>query len=133
MKKIAIFVCVLIFGLIPVMTHAQISSIESMPSSVSPDDDILHASITPDLRYVVFDSSATNLVAGDTNGVSDVFVYDRDSETIERVSIATAGTQANGGSSIPTISDDGRYVAYESSATNLVAGDSNGAIDIFVL
>ncbi|MFO8008731.1 MAG: tectonin domain-containing protein [Candidatus Brocadiia bacterium] len=88
--------------------------------------------ITPDGRYVAFYSGATNLVASDTNGQTDVFVYDRDTDTVERVSLATDGTQGDQGSWQPAISSDGRYVAFESNATNLVTDDTNAERDIFV-
>jgi len=83
-------------------------------------------------RYVAFHSDATNLVAGDTNGVSDAFVHDRQTGTTERVSVATGGAEGNGLSIEPSLSADGRYVAFMSAATNLVAGDTNGKRDIFV-
>ncbi len=85
-----------------------------------------------DGRYVSFSSVATNLVAGDSNGVEDVFVYDRNTDTVERVSLSSAGVQGGGASDLPSISADGRYVAFRSFATNLVAGDTNGKADIFV-
>ena len=69
---------------------------------------------------------------GDTNTWSDVFVRDRLLGTTERVSVSSSGEQANGPSSTPAISGDGRYVAFASEATNLVAGDTNGNWDIFV-
>jgi Tol biopolymer transport system component len=89
-------------------------------------------SISADGRYVAFMSYATNLVPGDTNGVFDVFVRDRHAGTTERMSVATGGWQGNGTSELPSISANGRYVAFESSATNLVPGDSNGSFDIYV-
>ncbi len=88
--------------------------------------------LSADGRYVAFASIATNLVSGDTNGKQDVFVHDCQAGQTERVSVASGGTQSNGGSSYPTISADGRYVAFLSFATNLVPGDTNGKIDIFV-
>ena len=88
--------------------------------------------ISADGRFVAFYSNATNLVGGDTNGTSDVFVHDRQTGTTERVSVATGGAEANGGSSTAAISADGRFVAFHSDATNLVSGDTNGARDIFV-
>jgi Tol biopolymer transport system component len=88
--------------------------------------------ISADGRYVAFDSLATNLVAGDTNAVSDVFVHDRQTGTTTRVSVITGGAQANGGSLSPHLSSDGRYVVFESRATDLVAGDTNGRGDVFV-
>jgi hypothetical protein len=83
-------------------------------------------------RYVAFVSAATNLVAGDSNGSVDVFIRDRQLGTTERVSLGVAGVQANGESIRPSISADARFVAFESSATNLVAGDTNAASDIFI-
>jgi Tol biopolymer transport system component len=81
---------------------------------------------------VAFASYARNLVAGDTNGQSDIFVYDRATSQIERVSVASDGTQSNDTSWAPAISADGRYVAFVSHASNLVNGDTNGDEDVFV-
>jgi Tol biopolymer transport system component len=89
-------------------------------------------SISADGRYVAFQSSATNLVSGDTNGAYDVFVRDRTAGTTTRISKSSAGVEGNGYSDSPSISSDGRYVAFQSSATNLVSGDTNGMDDIFV-
>ena len=91
------------------------------------------AAISADGRFVAFVSDAPNLVTGDTNGATDVFVHDRSTATTTRVSVATGGAQANGSSFSPAISADGRFVAFASEATNLVAGDTNGASDIFVV
>ena len=77
-------------------------------------------------------SHASNLVAGDTNETSDIFVYDRQTGISERVSVSSTGEQANNHSFDPSISADGRYVAYETPASNLVADDTNGGSDIFV-
>lgn len=88
--------------------------------------------ITPDGRFVVFTSLASNLVTGDNNNVEDVFVYVRDTGTIERVSLSSLGDEGNASSDSASISDDGRYVCFGSNATNLVVGDSNGVSDIFV-
>jgi Tol biopolymer transport system component len=88
--------------------------------------------LSADGRFVAFRSSATNLVAGDTNGFQDVFLRDRLLGTTERVSVATGGAQGNGNSLEPALSADGRYAAFRSGATNLVAGDTNGVDDIFV-
>jgi cysteine-rich repeat protein len=83
-------------------------------------------------RFVMFSSNATNLVADDTNGKTDLFVHDRQTGVTTRVSVASDGTQANGNSYSAAISADGRFVVFESAATNLVAGDTNGADDLFV-
>jgi Tol biopolymer transport system component len=96
------------------------------------DDDAFTLSLSSNGSFVAFGSFATNLVAGDTNDAIDVFVHDRDTGTTERVSIATAGTQANDESFSPAISSSGRFVAFRSDATNLVANDTNNNSDIFV-
>ena len=89
--------------------------------------------ITSDDRYVVFESLADNLVASDTNGSYDVFVRDLQSHTTIRASVASDGSQGDGHSFGPSVSADGRYVAFESSADNLVANDDiNDHSDIFV-
>lgn len=85
-----------------------------------------------DGRYLTFVSAATNLVTGDTNGAADVFVLDRQTSTLERVSLGTGGVQANGACANPTLSDDGRYVAWDSTANNLMAGDTNLKRDVFL-
>ncbi|MGI8837157.1 MAG: PKD domain-containing protein [Pyrinomonadaceae bacterium] len=77
--------------------------------------------VTPDGRYVVFESDATNFVANDTNAMVDIFVKDLSTGAIERVNVATNGTQANNYSRSPAISADGRFVSFFSSATNLGA------------
>lgn len=78
-------------------------------------------SISGDGRYVAFDSTATNLVAGDTNGVRDVFVRDRQAGTTRRVSVRSDGAQATGASSGPSVSADGRFVSFTSSASSHIA------------
>ncbi len=89
-------------------------------------------SISADGRYVAFYSEADNLVEGDTNGAGDIFVRDLQLGTTTRVNIGPAGGQANGFSAEPSISADGRYVAFSSIASNLVSGDTNGSSDVFV-
>ena len=90
-------------------------------------------------RYVAFDSTASNLVSGDTNGAHDVFVYDTcfgvQVQCIafpRRVSLSNTGAQATASSDNPAITPDGRFVAFESLASNLVAGDTNARRDIFL-
>ena len=96
------------------------------------DDSFSGAVSATDGRFVVFESRASNLVAGDTNGCGDVFVHDRQTGVTERVSVASNEAQANGESRDVSISADGRYVAFTSSATNLVTGDTSGFADMFV-
>jgi Tol biopolymer transport system component len=88
--------------------------------------------LSGDGRFVAFSSSASNLVPGDTNNVDDIFVYDTRTETIRRVSVSATGEQANGPSMQTRISQDGRYIAFRSEATNLVPDDTNGFADIFL-
>jgi WD40 repeat protein len=95
-------------------------------------------SISADGRFVAFGSLADNLVLGDTSGTVDIFVPDRRTGTAERVSISSdrrQGNQASGllnGMAGPSISDDGRYLAFDSEASNLVPLDTNGTADVFV-
>jgi hypothetical protein len=85
-----------------------------------------------DGKKVYFESDSTNLVAGDTNGQSDIFVKDLTTGAISIVSTSAAGVQGNGGSYYPVVSADGNELVFKSQATNLVSGDTNGAEDIFV-
>lgn len=89
-------------------------------------------SISADGHYVAFVSDATTLVSGDTNNTTDVFVHDLETHTTTRISVDSSGTQANNGSNWTSISGDGRYVAFFSSASNLVSSDTNERTDIFV-
>lgn len=89
-------------------------------------------SISGNGRYVVFSSRAKNLVPGDTNGDSDVFLRNLTARRTVRVSVSASGAQARDGSDQPAISADGRYVAFQSEARNLVAGDTNGKTDVFL-
>ncbi len=99
----------------------------------SPDDVSLRPDISADGRYVAFVSDASNLVPGapDANGQRDVYRFDRLTGTIRRVSVSTTGGDASGASTRPAIDDDGRYVVFQSTASNLVAGDSNHQTDVF--
>ena len=88
--------------------------------------------LSADGRYVAFEADATNLVAGDANAKSDIFVHDRDTGETTRVSVDSAGAEATDTSNYPALSADGRYVAFTSLATDLVAADTNASRDIFV-
>jgi Tol biopolymer transport system component len=100
------------------------------------NDDSFSASINADGRYVAFYSTATNLVPGDTNGKVDAFVRGLQTGTTTRVSVDSSGNQGNDDSDKgyfpPSISSDGSYIAFESLASNLVPGDTNGYEDVFV-
>src|SRR5262245_45282034 len=89
-------------------------------------------SISANGDVIAFESDASDLVAGDTNGMTDVFVRVVSTGVTTRVSVSSAGTEGNGASGDPHISDDGKIVAFASAATNLVAGDTNARADIFV-
>ncbi len=112
---------------------AQVTQRVSVNSRGAPADRLSYAvSMTPDGRYVVFQSPANNLVPGDTNGTWDVFVRDRQNGTTERVSVASNGVQGNAESFHGAISDDGRYVVFTSLANNLVPADTNNTDDVFL-
>lgn len=101
-------------------------------SGVEGNGDSRSADVSADGRFVVFSSKASNLVGNDTNGVEDVYLYDRAASTLARVSVSSNGAQANGPSTVPAISGDGRWITFNSSATNLVVGDTNASQDIFL-
>jgi len=101
-------------------------------AGIQGNNDAFTLSLSSNGRFVAFGSLATNLVAGDTNAVLDVFVHDRNTGTTERVSISTAGDQANDESYSPAVNSDGRFVAFQSDASNLVPFDTNNKSDIFV-
>jgi archaellum component FlaF (FlaF/FlaG flagellin family) len=126
---------------IDVFVHDRVTG-ETTPVSVATDGTqgdsrSYHPAVSADGRYVAFRSLSSNLVPGDTNGQSDVFVHDRLDGTTTRVSVSSSGAQANLEASgswagTPSISADGRFVAFESFASNLVPGDTNGTYDVFV-
>jgi len=121
-----------------VFVHDRVTHLNSLvsrhTSGALGSDRSLRASISADGRFVAFRSEATNLVDGDTNNVSDVFVRDRTTGTTVRISVKTFGTQVNDptGAVDPTLSADGRTAAFVSAAQDLVDNDTNGAPDVFV-
>jgi hypothetical protein len=112
-------------------TRVSVDSIGN-EANAPPPHDYAVVSISGDGRFVAFYSDASNLVGGDTNNETDIFVHDRQTGRTIRASIASDGTEANAGSGYPNLSGDGRYVTFSSGATNLVAGDTNGKTDVFV-
>lgn len=96
------------------------------------DGDSFAEAISDDGRFVTYSSKATNLVKGDTNKASDVFLLDRKTNKTTRISVSSAHKQGDGASAESTISADGRYIAFVSLSTNLVPGDANGTYDVFL-
>ena len=96
------------------------------------NDSSHNPSMTPDGHYVVFESWANNLVPSDTNGTAEVLMKDTVTGTLTRVGTDSLGNQGNGHSFYPSISSDGRFVAFASGASNLVSGDTNSRDDVFV-
>ncbi|MFC5831836.1 S8 family serine peptidase [Nonomuraea insulae] len=92
----------------------------------------LSPTVSRDGRFVGFNSGASNLVQGDTNGVSDSFLYDRQTGTAEMISVSSDGTPGDDLSGAPRVSADGRYAVFDSMASNLVPGDTNESNDVFL-
>jgi len=105
--------------------------ISATPAGLSGNGDSTFCRISSNSRYVVFQSDATDLVPGDTNGVSDIFVRDLFTGTTRLVSVALDGGSANGACSDPVMTPDGTCIVFLSQASNLVAGDANGIMDVF--
>jgi Tol biopolymer transport system component len=89
-------------------------------------------SVSRDGRFVAFGSNASDLIGNDGNANSDVFVFDRKTKKTKRVSLKKGGGDANGGSYGPSISADGRFVAFNSAASDLIGNDGNAKLDVFV-
>src|SRR5262249_34089008 len=108
----------------------ECASVDSIGNEAN--DDCGGGRISADARFVAFSTWASNLVSGDTNNMSDVFVHDRTTGTTELVSVDRRGGPANGESFAPSLSADGRFVAFYSSSSDLVYGDSGFNYDIFL-
>ena len=123
------------FGLTTLGLTSQLMAIERVSVSSSGEEgnnNSSRSSLSADGRFVAFGSFASNLVPGDSNGLTDIFINDTEAGTTERVSVSNTGEQSNGVSRSPSLSANGRYVAFHSSASNLVPGDTNGLTDIFI-
>ncbi len=126
--------CVALLGLAALVPNLQAASTIWWASNMG-DLSSAEAATSADGNFVAFSSTATNLVTGDTNGAMDVFVFNRTTQAIQRVSVSSSGQQAlynsgggnNAESRNPSISSDGRFVAFQSRADNLVTGDTNGS------
>ena len=115
---------------IPLATNTRRVSLRSNGNQAN--DNSFRLDISADGRYVAFASDASNLVNGDNNNARDIFVRDRQTGTTQRVSVNSDGVEANFDSDSPSISDNGRFVAFHSFATNLRSDDTNGVADIFL-
>lgn len=109
-----------------------ISQVSVSAAAVEANEDSEEAAISGDGNWIAFRSRASNLVPGDTNGRWDIFVRDRNLTFIERISVDSDGGQSNRDSFSPSLSDDGRFVAFHSNADNLVPDDANQRTDVFV-
>jgi len=122
-----------VLGWFPLDSVPPATSLISVAAVTPPGSDISrNPSVSADGRFVAFVSFAPNIVAGDLNTKSDVFVRDRQTGITELVSVSSAGVQGNLNSGSPSISADGRYVAFQSVSNTLVSHDLGGKSDIFV-
>jgi hypothetical protein len=127
---------VVLMALQPLFAQAQSGSVARASVSTAGDEANSGGGapvISADGRYVTFESFSSNLVAGDTNGQTDVFVRDLVAGTTTRAIVSSGGVEVNNSGDLPRLSADGRYVVFQSVATNLVPGDTNGQQDIFVV
>lgn len=122
----------LLVGTLVLGSCAFVGRVSETADGTQGNNSAVASSASDDGRYVAFASTASNLVAGDTNGTTDVFVKDQLDKSIERVSVASGGGQADGLSYQPAISGDGRFVAFSSIATNLVGSDANPLFDVYL-
>lgn len=106
--------------------------VSATPSGAAGDAGSRFAALSADGAWCAFSSAANDLVVGDTNLAEDIFVRARAAAAVERVSVATGGLEADGASFFAALSADGRFVVFQSYATNLVLGDSNGRVDCFL-
>ncbi len=133
MKKInLIFILVLIYSSFAFCAPGDTERISVASDGTQADNKSSIGSLSFDGRYVAFSSFASNLVTNDTNDTSDIFVYDRQNNTMERISVADNETEGNNYSYHPSISNDGRFVVFHSIASNLVPNDTNRNWDIFL-
>jgi len=124
------------------LTNGQTIRLSTAADGVEANGDSDYSALSADGRYIVYTSSASNLVTTDTNNLTDVFLHDRDSDgdgifdEAGEISVTlishNGGTQANADSFWPAISDNGQQIAFVSQADNLVADDTNSSFDVFV-
>jgi CSLREA domain-containing protein len=112
---------------------SQSTRISKTSDGSFPNERSIWSKLSQDGGTIVFEALASDLVSGDTNTRYDIFTADRLTGTIKRVSVQTNGSELSAGSEAPDISADGRYVAFQSFASNLTAGDTNNIDDIFIV
>ena len=122
----------LLFLFEEVTAHEIITRVSANAEGIGGNGASVSPTISADGRYIAFQSDADNLVPEDNNGFTDIFVYDRQTEQMTRVSVSSSGTEGDFVSFFPAISSNGRYVAFQSNASNLVEKDRNRTTDIFV-
>lgn len=110
----------------------RLQRVSDTAEGIQPNNDCYNPYLTPDGRFLSFRSYADNLVPDDTNGKADIFVKDLKTGKIERVSTSSEEEEGDGYCGCHHMSDDGRYVIFRSSSSNLVPGDTNGTYDVFV-
>jgi hypothetical protein len=138
------WVAVWLLAVLASPASAQVVRVSVSTSGAEADGASRNPSVSATGRFVVFDSLATNLVGGDTNNTADVFLRDRDTDAdgifdeagavaTSRLSVGANGAQLNGQSYAPAITPNGRYVVYQSSASNLVPGSTPDDSDVYRL
>lgn len=125
------FIAIGCFAWLPAIATAE-TELASIGITQGNEDAWAWSTISADGAFVLFESAADNLVPVDTNGVKDLFLRDRAAGTTTRVSVSSAGVQANGGAVSGWLSPNGRFIGWISDATNLVTGDTNATFDSFV-
>lgn len=114
------------------LINGQTERVSLDTNGIQTNEDSYNPAISSTGRYVVFESDASNLVAGDTNRRRDIFLHDRHTGQTQRISVSSAGVEADGDSTLASISADGRFIAFESLAATLVSDDTNNMSDIFL-
>ena len=121
-----------VFVFLVFLNLTVLSALERIVPTIQPNGETRDPDISANGRFIVFSSIANNLLAEDSDTTSDVYLFDRQTNTLELISVNSSEVKGNGSSGSPVVSDDGNYVAFYSGATNLVGSDLNGRGDIFI-
>ncbi len=114
------------------LSSAATTRVSLQTNGLEPNGSSYEPFLNSDASFLVYTSDATNIVSNDSNALSDVFLYNLSTAATERVSLSSSGLNPDGASSAPRVSTSGRHVSFTSAATNLVNGDTNEALDVFV-